>query len=184
MKIKTSLFNSTTDDLTIVIDLLRASTTIIVALNNFNKVIPVNNDKIAFKIKEEYPDAILAGEKDLNTIEGYDITNSPKIIQDYVGDIFVINTTNGTKVLENIKNRNENVKVLVASDYGVPQRRRRAFFVGICKELNQTFDFDFIEKRPIVTVGDAISDLYGFDDEFKTLTVDDELDLDVKPLSE
>lgn len=115
MKIKTSLFNSTTDDLTIVIDLLRASTTIIVALNNFNKVIPVNNDKLAFKIKEEYPDAILAGEKDLNTIEGYDITNSPKIIQDYVGDIFVINTTNGTKVLENIKNRNENVKVLVGA---------------------------------------------------------------------
>ena len=39
MKIKVSLFDSTTDDLTIVIDLLRASTTIIVALNNFNKVI-------------------------------------------------------------------------------------------------------------------------------------------------
>lgn len=79
---------------------------------------------------------------------------------------------------------NVNVKVLVASDYGVPQRRRRAFFVGICKELNQIFDFDFIEKKPIVTVGDAISDLYSFDNEFKTLTVDDELDLDVNPLSE
>ena len=79
---------------------------------------------------------------------------------------------------------NVNVKVLVASDYGVPQRRRRAFFVGICKELDQTFDFDFIEKKPIVTVGDAISDLYSFDDEFKTLTVVDELDLDVAPLSE
>ena len=35
MKIKVSLFDSTTDDLTIVIDLLRASTTIIGALNNF-----------------------------------------------------------------------------------------------------------------------------------------------------
>ncbi|WP_304103398.1 DNA cytosine methyltransferase [Methanobrevibacter ruminantium] len=79
---------------------------------------------------------------------------------------------------------NVNVKVLVASDYGVPQRRRRAFFIGICKELNQTFDFDFIEKKPIVTVGDAISDLYSFDNEFKSLTVDDELDLDVNPLSE
>ena len=45
-------------------------------------------------------------------------------------------------------------------------------------------DFDFIEKKPIVTVGEATSDLYSFDDEFKTLTVDDELDLDVKPLSE
>lgn len=115
MKIKTSLFNSTTNDLTIVIDLLRASTTITVALNNFNKVIPVNEDEKAFKIKEEHHDAILAGEKDLNTIEGYDITNSPDIIQRYRGDIFVINTTNGTKVLENIKNRDENIKVLIGA---------------------------------------------------------------------
>ncbi len=115
MIIKTALFNSTTDDLTVVIDLLRASTTICVALNNFKKVIPVNNDELAFKIKEEHPDAILAGEKDLNTIEGYDITNSPETIREYGGDIFVINTTNGTKVLENIKNRNENIKVLVGA---------------------------------------------------------------------
>lgn len=115
MIIKTALFNSTTNDLTIVIDLLRASTTICVALNNFNKVIPVNNDEIAFKIKEENPSAILAGEKDLNTIEGYDITNSPEKIKEYEGDIFVINTTNGTKVLENIKKRNENIKVLVGA---------------------------------------------------------------------
>lgn len=115
MIIKTALFNSTTDDLTVVIDLLRASTTICVALNNFKTVIPVNNDELAFKIKEEHPDAILAGEKDLNTIEGYDITNSPETIREYEGDIFVINTTNGTKVLENIKNRNENIKVLVGA---------------------------------------------------------------------
>ena len=115
MFIKTSLFNSTTNDLTIVIDLLRASTTIVVALENFNKVIPVNNDQKAFQINEEHPDAVLAGEKDLNTIEGYDITNSPEIIQDYSGDIFVINTTNGTKVLENVKKRDENITVLVGA---------------------------------------------------------------------
>ena len=115
MKIKVSLFDSTTDDLTIVIDLLRASTTIIVALNNFNKVIPVNNDEQAFKIKEEHPDTILAGERDLKTIEGYNITNSPKMIQNYTGNIFVINTTNGTKVLEKIKNRNEKIKVLIGA---------------------------------------------------------------------
>ena len=115
MKVKTALFNSTTDDLTIVIDLLRASTTITVALNNFAKVIPVNNDEKAFEIKRKHPNAVLAGERDLNTIEGYDITNSPDIIQNYSGDIFVINTTNGTKVLENIKQRNNDIKVLVGA---------------------------------------------------------------------
>ena len=115
MKIKTSLFNSTTNDLTIVIDLLRASTTITVALENFNKVIPVNNDKKAFKIKEENPGTVLAGEKDLKTIEGYDVTNSPEKIREYDGNILVINTTNGTKVLENIKKKDENIKVLIGS---------------------------------------------------------------------
>ena len=73
---------------------------------------------------------------------------------------------------------NVDVKVLVASDYGVPQRRRRAFFVGLTKELEKTFDFEKIEKKPIVTVEDAISDLYDFDDDFKELTVDEELYLD------
>lgn len=78
---------------------------------------------------------------------------------------------------------NVNVKVLIASDYGVPQRRRRAFFVGISKELNKTFDFKNIDKKPIVTVEDAISDLYNFDNEYERLTVDDKINLTVEPTS-
>lgn len=75
---------------------------------------------------------------------------------------------------------NVNVKVLLASDYGVPQRRRRAFFVGLDKSFKKTFDFNNIEKKPKVTVANAISDLYGFDDETKSSTVDDEFDLDAE----
>lgn len=115
MIIKNTLFNSTTDDVAIVIDLLRASTTITVALNKFKKVIPVNDDEKAFKIKDKYENVILAGEKNLKTIEGYDITNSPKIIQEYDADILVLNTTNGTEVLERIKKRNPDVKVLIGA---------------------------------------------------------------------
>ena len=49
-------------------------------------------------------------------------------------------------------------KVLDASDYGVPQKRLRNFFV-ITKD--KTFDFEKIRKvNNMVTVGDAISDLY------------------------
>ena len=76
---------------------------------------------------------------------------------------------------------NVDVKVLVASDYGVPQRRRRAFFVGLNKNFKKTFDFDNIDKRPKVTVGDAISDLYGFDEEVESSTVDDEFTIKDKP---
>lgn len=151
MKIKTSLFNSTTKDLTIVIDLLRASTTIIVALEKFNKVIPVNEDKKAFKIKEEHPDAILAGEKDLNTIEGYDITNSPEIISEYEGDIFVINTTNGTKVLENIKNRDKNITVLIGSGINAEKVAEKALTLA-----NEEIELIMAGRHETFNIEDAI----------------------------
>ena len=91
----------------IVIDLLRASTTITIALNTFNKVIPVNTSNEAFELKNKY-NALLAGEDNLKTIEGFDITNSPKEVQKHEGDVLVLKTTNGTRVLENTKNNNKN----------------------------------------------------------------------------
>jgi DNA (cytosine-5)-methyltransferase 1 len=52
-------------------------------------------------------------------------------------------------------------KVLYASDYGVTQKRKRNFFIGIKKEFGQKFDFEKIKiKSKKVTVEDAISDLY------------------------
>ena len=49
------------------------------------------------------------------------------------------------------------VKVLLASDYGVPENRRRAFFIASKKEL---FDFETLKKKEKVTVWDALSDIY------------------------
>lgn len=54
---------------------------------------------------------------------------------------------------------NVSYDVLLASDYGVPQNRRRAFIIGL-KDSESSFDFDRVKKRPMVTVGDALSDLY------------------------
>ncbi len=48
-------------------------------------------------------------------------------------------------------------KVLLASDYGVPQNRRRAVFVGVLN--NQTFEFPEPTVKRAVTCRDAISDL-------------------------
>ena len=61
MKINVSLYNSRTNDLAIVIDLLRASTTISVALNTFKRIVPINDIDEAIKLKEKH-NAILAGE--------------------------------------------------------------------------------------------------------------------------
>jgi len=55
---------------------------------------------------------------------------------------------------------NVNVKVLLSSEYGVPQDRRRAVFVGIRKDIGTTFNFDLMEKNNnVVTVYDAIGDI-------------------------
>lgn len=56
---------------------------------------------------------------------------------------------------------NINSKVLLASDYGVPQNRKRAFFVGIRKDLKVDFNFEKIPKKELVTVEEAISDFYN-----------------------
>lgn len=53
-----------------------------------------------------------------------------------------------------------NVEVLDASDYGVPQIRKRAVFVGIDNSFNIKFNFDQIKKsKRKVTVYDAIGDI-------------------------
>lgn len=56
-------------------------------------------------------------------------------------------------------------RLLRASDYGVPQSRERVFFIGLKKEIfNDTFfDFDKIEKRPMVSTYDALSDFPSLD---------------------
>ncbi len=57
------------------------------------------------------------------------------------------------------------MKQLTASDYGVPQARKRVFFVGINKEKIGDIEFHFPdeicgdEKKPYVTCKDALSDL-------------------------
>ena len=53
-----------------------------------------------------------------------------------------------------------NSRVLSASDYGVPQRRERAFFVAL--KNGTKFNFDSLKKiKKIVTVKEAIGELYN-----------------------
>lgn len=56
-------------------------------------------------------------------------------------------------------------QVLDASDYGVPQNRKRAIIIGVRKDFKDIFfDFDSIKKQPKTTVEDAIGELYSFED--------------------
>lgn len=59
---------------------------------------------------------------------------------------------------------NISYQVLDASDYGVPQNRKRAIIVGVRKDYkNVVFDFSSIRKKKKTTVEDAIGELYKFE---------------------
>ena len=53
-------------------------------------------------------------------------------------------------------------QVLTASDYSVPQKRRRNFFVAISKK-NKKFNMDSIKKEEPTILDDALSDLYDME---------------------
>ena len=82
MKITLSFEKTTTTDVSIMVDALRASSSIVLGLNNFKEIIPCFTPEEAFKLGEEY-NAILAGEREGIKIKGFDIGNSPKAIETY-----------------------------------------------------------------------------------------------------
>lgn len=70
-----------------------------------------------------------------------------------------------TELLTGLK-YNVTMKVLDASDYGVPQCRKRAIIIGVRNDIcTEGFDFDSIKELPKVTVDEAISDIYGHEKE-------------------
>jgi 2-phosphosulfolactate phosphatase len=89
----------------VVIDVLRATSTIVTAMQNGAKgVIPVEDMGEASKISQnvDSDDYLLCGEKDGVKIEGYDLGNSPlEYTRERVeGKTLIFNTTNGTKAIK------------------------------------------------------------------------------------
>lgn len=74
--------------------------------------------------------------------------------------------------------------VLKASDYGVPQKRIRAVFVGIRKDIDAAFDFEKLQKKTPVTVKEAIGDLYDMESVAKGTEDVDSFDYIANPTTE
>jgi 2-phosphosulfolactate phosphatase len=111
MKVTLSFEESSSGDVSIMVDALRASTTITLALNNFERIIPCFTPEEALDLKEK-SGGMLAGERNGKRLEGFEIGNSPYAIKDLKTseDILILTTSNGTRILENM-----NSKVLVGS---------------------------------------------------------------------
>ncbi|MBI5679798.1 MAG: 2-phosphosulfolactate phosphatase [Methanobacterium sp.] len=109
MLVSLSFEKSFSEDVAIMVDVLRASTTITVALDKFSKVMAVKDKTNAMELAKKY-DAVLAGEREGAKIEGFDTGNSPVEIKKFHGDCLVLTTSNGTRILEGMK-----AKALVGS---------------------------------------------------------------------
>jgi 2-phosphosulfolactate phosphatase len=90
------------DKLVIVIDVLRATSTMVTALaNGCQALIPVLTPEEALEKRMEIPGALLGGERRATRIEGFDLGNSPF---DYTPEIVggkrvIMTTTNGTRAI-------------------------------------------------------------------------------------
>ncbi|GAB4114966.1 MAG: 2-phosphosulfolactate phosphatase family protein [Candidatus Caldatribacteriota bacterium] len=98
--------------LVIVIDVLRASSTIITALVKGSKgIIPVFNPEEAQQKKYHFKteEILLGGERKGKKIKGFDLGNSPlEYLEEVVRDkLIIFSTTNGVKTLERVKNAQE-----------------------------------------------------------------------------
>lgn len=101
----------------LVIDVLRASTTVAVALDNGARaVIPFDSsDEVIARAKQfEREDVLLAGERRMHAIPGFDLGNSPReyTSEKVEGKTVLLTTTNGTVALAGIQGARD---VVVAS---------------------------------------------------------------------
>ena len=96
--------SDTASRLVVIVDVLRASTTVAAALGNGAKtVIPLEGaDEVIFRSKEFHRSQILlAGEQKMHPITGFDLGNSPQAFtaKTVEGKTILITTTNGTRAL-------------------------------------------------------------------------------------
>ncbi len=105
-------------DLIVVIDTLRAGTTIVQALfNGARGVYPVLSVEEAMMLKSKIPSCLLAGERKSFKIEGFDLGNSPlEFTEDKVkGKNIILTTSNGTRTVEKFKGYGPMVSMAISN---------------------------------------------------------------------
>lgn len=89
-------------NLVVVIDVVRATSSIIAAMGNGAKsVTPLKTVKEAKRLRKEHPNYILAGERKGIKPKGFDLDNSPLslTVENVSGKNLIMTTTNGTRAL-------------------------------------------------------------------------------------
>jgi 2-phosphosulfolactate phosphatase len=96
----------------IVVDVLRASSTIVQALaGGYRRVLCCAEVEEARAVRDEVSDAVLAGERAARAIDGFDLGNSPRDFLEARAESLVLTTTNGTRALVAAATRCETILV-------------------------------------------------------------------------
>lgn len=96
--------------LTVIIDVLRAFSTACYAMEKgIETIYPVGNIELAYALKEQHPEYILAGERNEQKPEGFDFGNSPSQLtaKKITAKSMVHTTSSGTQGIANATNADE-----------------------------------------------------------------------------
>jgi 2-phosphosulfolactate phosphatase len=149
------------DKIVVVIDVLRATSTIITALyNDCKEVIPVIEIEEVIRMSKNYEKDtfLLCGERNAQAIDGFHLSNSPLEYtrEQVAGKTILITTTNGTRAVRKASDAQE---VLICSLVNVDATAeylsgKAGDIVFICAGTNGKFSLD-----DIVTAGAVINKL-------------------------
>ena len=84
----------------IVVDVVRATSTIVQALDSgYRRVLCCDEVEEAFALREELGEGALAGERLAATVPGFDFGNSPRDMLEPNAETLILTTTNGTRAV-------------------------------------------------------------------------------------
>jgi 2-phosphosulfolactate phosphatase len=166
--------------MTVIIDVFRAfSTACYVFAAGAEKIIPVEHVKDAFELKDQFPDALLMGERHERKVEGFDFGNSPTHLmgQNLKGKTLIMTTSSGTRGIMNahkadeiltgsfvnagaiisyIQSQNPSVVSLVCMGYEAhTPTQEDTFFAEYVRDSLQGKSPDFEQMKQIMRTGDG-----------------------------
>ncbi|PID60427.1 MAG: 2-phosphosulfolactate phosphatase [Ignavibacteriae bacterium] len=163
MKVKTIFTHQNIDELfftkktVVVIDVLRATSTIVTALNNgAEEIIPVNSIEFAMKVSST-GHTLLGGERNAQKIDGFVLGNSPlEYVEDIIkGKSIILFTTNGSKAIIKAKFASKLYLSSFLNNHAVAKKiSKEDEVVILCSGNNGQFSFE-----DSVCAGDLIEEL-------------------------
>ncbi len=155
----------------VVIDVLRATTTIVTALKNgAREVIPVATVDFAMKVSGNIFSGmtLLGGERNTKMIEGFNLGNSPLEYKEEVvaGKSVILYTTNGTRAI---------VKAKFSENLFICSFNNLASIAGHLVKLNKDVEIicsgtnGFFSLEDVVCAGRLIAEMQGLDERIELL---------------